>query len=88
MASYEVRLKPSVGKDFQSLPKNVRARAWGKIESLARNPLPAGVAKISGAEDVYRLRVGDYRIVYCVDRESREILVQYVRHRKDAYRQM
>ena len=53
---------------------------------LATSPRPHGVQKVAGAEDQYRIRQGDYRIVYHVDDAKREVTVLRIRHRKDAYR--
>lgn len=86
MASYSVLLKPSVEKDLRALPKSAVKRVWTKLEALAGEPLPAQSIKLSGAEALYRVRVGDYRVVYSVDHQSKLVLIHYVRHRKDAYR--
>jgi mRNA interferase RelE/StbE len=88
MASYKVILKPSVEKDLRVLPALTRKRVFQRIEALEDNPCPRGSLKLAGAEQLYRLRVGDYRIVYTVDRGSRHVIVYYVRHRRDVYRQL
>jgi hypothetical protein len=59
-----------------------------RIERLPSDPFPVQLTKLQGAERLYRLRVGDYWIVYEMDPGARHILVQYVRHRRDAYRQL
>jgi mRNA interferase RelE/StbE len=86
MALYRVLLKPSVEKDLRQLPKVALNRVIGKIEALAADPLPRQSVKLTGAEHLYRVRVGDYRIIYAVDQRTRVVTVHYVRHRKDAYR--
>jgi len=86
MASYRVLLKPSVRKDLRPLPKRAVRRLVARIEALAAEPFPAGSVKLAGAEALYRIRVGEYRIIYGVDPGTRVVLVHYVRHRKDAYR--
>jgi len=86
MASFRLDFKPSVEKDFRSISKGMALRVWAKIEALASDPLPPGSIKLSGSESLHRIRVGDYRVVYSVDVESREILAHYVRHRGEAYR--
>lgn len=86
MASYRVVLKPSVEKDLRSLPKATIQRILARIEALAEEPLPRQSAKLTGAENLYRLRVGDYRIVYGVDSKEVTVVVHYVRHRREAYR--
>jgi len=67
MASYSILLKPSVQKDLRGLTGPVVRRVWARIEALADEPLPRQSIKLAGAEHLYRLRVGDYRIVYSVD---------------------
>jgi mRNA interferase RelE/StbE len=57
-----------------------------RIEKLKDEPSPHGVEKLEGAERLYRIRVGDYRIVYEVDTQAKEIMILYVRHRREAYR--
>ena len=57
-----------------------------RIKQLAVNPFPKGAKKLRGEDTVYRLRVGDYRIVYEVDTERRVVDLLFVRHRRDAYR--
>jgi len=86
MASYSILLKPSVEKDLRGLTGPVVRRVWARIEALADEPLPRQSIKLAGAEHLYRLRVGDYRIVYSVDHTARKVIIQYVRHRSTAYR--
>jgi mRNA interferase RelE/StbE len=57
-----------------------------QIESLEDEPVPRHSGKLVGAEHLYRIRVGDYRIVYGIDKEAKQILIHYVRHRREAYR--
>ncbi len=86
MASYDIIFKPSVEKDFRSLPKSVIARVLVWIERLKDDPLPRQAIKLADAEQLYRLRVGDYRIVYEVDAQARQVTIHYVRHRREVYR--
>ncbi len=88
MAFYNVLLKPSVEKDLRSLPKPVIGRVMKQIEALKSNAHPRQASKLASTELLYRIRVGDYRIVYSVDQEAQQILVQYVRHRREVYRQV
>lgn len=62
------------------------SRILDRIDRLPANPNPPQSTKLQSAERLYRLRVGDYRIVYEVDREAEQITVHYVRHRRDVYR--
>ena len=86
MASYEIAFKPSVEKDLRIVSAKVRARILSRIAGLREEPLPRQAIKLAGGHAWYRLRVGDYRIVYGVDFGTRQVVVQYVRHRRDAYR--
>jgi mRNA interferase RelE/StbE len=86
MACYEIAFKPSVEKDFRTLPSSLLVRVMKRIEGLADEPFPTGTTKLSGAERLYRLRVSDYRVVYEVDVPSRTITIHYVRHRREVYR--
>jgi mRNA interferase RelE/StbE len=88
MASYKVVLKPSVEKDLRSVPKTTIQRILTQIDTLAEDPFPSQSAKLSGARNLYRLRVGDYRIVYGVHGEEKIIIVQYIRHRREAYQRI
>ena len=88
MASYSLSYRPSVEKDLQSIPHSFVARIIARIERLPSDPFPTQSAKLQGAERLYRLRVGDYRIVYEVDSDALHIIVQYVRHRRDVYRRL
>ncbi len=85
MASYKVVLKPSVEKDLRSIPRATIQRILTQIDTLAEDPFPRQSVKLTGAKDLYRLRVGDYRIVYGVHGEEK-IIVHYIRHRREAYR--
>jgi mRNA interferase RelE/StbE len=88
VASYSLSYRPSVEKDIQSIPRSFVARIIARIERLPSDPFPPQSAKLQGAERLYRLRVGDYRIVYEVDLDALHIIVQYVRHRRDVYRRL
>ena len=86
MASFKVVPKPSLEKDLRSLPKSTIVRVMKQIEELATDPLPRKAIKLEGGEDLYRVRVGDYRIIYGIDRAAKQVTIHYVRHRRDVYR--
>lgn len=86
MASYSFNFKPSVEKDLQSLSKSLVSRVMERIESLKDEPFPRQAIKLSGAERLYRLRVGEYCIVYEVDIQIKQVTIHYVRHRREVYR--
>lgn len=86
MGSYKLVVKPSVEKDFRKLPKETASRLFQLISDLANNPFPRQCVKLIGADKIFRIRFRDYRIVYEVNSDDREVIIHYVRHRKDAYR--
>jgi mRNA interferase RelE/StbE len=88
VASYSIQFRPSVEKDFTSLPKSLVSRVHARIQHLAGDPFPHSTVKLQGAERMYRLRVGDYRIVYDVDTDAALITIHAVRHRRDVYRRL
>ena len=85
MAAYSILFKDSVRKDLDSIPKSDLQRIIARIESLGENPLPIGCEKLSGQEK-YRLRQGDYRIIYSIQDTQLTIWVVKVGHRREVYR--
>jgi mRNA interferase RelE/StbE len=83
---YGIKMKPAALRELKRLPEDVRRRITIRIASLADNPWPQGVEKIQGEEDTYRLRIGDYRVLYQVYRKDLIVLVVRVRHRREVYR--
>jgi mRNA interferase RelE/StbE len=88
MRSYSVAFKPSVEKDLRELPAAVVEKLLRKIQDLPTHPLPPGVVKLEGSKDLYRIRFGNYRVVYKIDKPQNKIIIQHVRHRRDAYRNL
>lgn len=84
--TYRVQIKASAVKEIAALPKREQRRVVSAIEALAGDPRPEGVRKLTGIEDAYRVRVGDYRIVYQISDEVLTVFVVRVGHRKDVYR--
>jgi mRNA interferase RelE/StbE len=83
--SYKVALTSSAAKELQKLPNQVVARIFARIESLASNPRPPGCKKLQGGDREWRIRVGDYRVVYTIDDAGSLVEVTRIRHRKDVY---
>ena len=81
---YRAYLLPSAGKDLDSFDRTVFTRIRDKIASLAREPRPYGCVKLT-AEEGYRIRAGDYRILYRIDDRRRIVYIYRVKHRKNAY---
>ena len=88
MATHRVVLKPSVEKDLRQLPKSMVARIMKRIGALSDDPFPDQSIKVAGTEQLYRIRIGDYRVVYGVDKADRQVIVHYVRHRREVYRRV
>ena len=86
MDPYSVTFKKSAEKDLRAIPREMISHIFEHIEKLATDPLPHGVYKLASAEHLYRIRTGDYRVIYQVLHESREIVIYYIRHRSVAYR--
>ena len=84
--SYRIEFAPKAERDFKALDKPIRSRLAHRIDSLAENPFPQGIRKLTGEEDLYRLRVGDYRIIYQVQGRRLVILIVRIGHRADIYR--
>ena len=86
MANYKVEITSTAERQLKKLPVSAREKIGLLLQALAQDPLPFGVKKLSGAESTYRLRVGDYRIIYDIEKRVLRILVLKVGHRKDIYR--
>jgi mRNA interferase RelE/StbE len=84
--AFHVEWKASTRKDLRRLPPAAVERIIAAVDQLADNPFPAGVVKLSGSECAYRIRVGDYRVVFEVLPGRQWVEIQRVRHRKDVYR--
>jgi mRNA interferase RelE/StbE len=83
---YRVDITPTARRQLADLPRSVRRRIDEKILALAANPRPRGSVKLAGSEDVYRVRVGDYRILYTIRDEVLLVVVVKIGHRRDVYR--
>ena len=86
MACYNIVIKASVKKELAVLPRPIIQRVIQVIESLSVEPRPNGVRKLTGTQDVYRVRVSDYRVVYRIENNTLIVEVIKVAHRKEVYR--
>lgn len=86
MGRYEVRVSERAAKELERLGRQEQRRIVERIERLAEEPRPRGCVKLSGEEDIYRIRIGEYRVLYEVRDAVLIVLVLRVRHRRDAYR--
>ena len=87
MESYKVYFRKSAAKELEKLPKAALRKIIKKIERLSDEPRPAGCEKLSGQE-LYRVRQGDYRIVYSIQDNELTIWVIKVGHRKNIYKRL
>ncbi len=83
---FRVEFKPSAAKALAKLDRQAQRRIVQRSEALATDPRPQGVEKLAGDENAYRVRVGDYRIIYEIRDEVLLVMVLKVGHRRDVYR--
>lgn len=86
MASYNLRIKKSAEKELRRLDRADLARLVEKIEPLANHPRPQGCEFLKGEDRYFRIRCGDYRVVYELDEASRTVTVIKIGHRREVYR--
>jgi mRNA interferase RelE/StbE len=84
---YRIEFKPAARRQFARLPRRVQERIKPEIDALALNPRPVGAVKLEGAYNLYRIRKGDYRILYQIQDQILLVLVVKIGHRRDVYRQ-
>lgn len=85
MGEYSVELKPSARRELERLTPKLIERIFPKLEALAGEPRPNGCKKLKGGQQEWRIRVGDYRVVYAIDDARRRVSVTRIRHRSDVY---
>lgn len=85
MASYKLLIKPSATKELEVLLKKDRQRIVTRIQSLSDEPRPPGCEKLSG-HDLYRVRQGNYRVLYSVQDADLVIVIITIGHRREVYR--
>jgi mRNA interferase RelE/StbE len=86
VADYAVVFARSARKELQNLDPQVARRVLKQVETLGTDPRPSGVVKLEGSTDLWRIRVGQWRVVYRISDRDRLVDVVAVRHRSDAYR--
>ncbi|MFQ6615204.1 MAG: type II toxin-antitoxin system RelE/ParE family toxin [Fidelibacterota bacterium] len=86
MSQYGIEFKPAARRGMAKLPQDIQRRIGQQIDSLASNPLPPGVRKLTGSKNTYRVRVGDYRILYDLYQGRLVVLIVGVGHRRNVYR--
>jgi mRNA interferase RelE/StbE len=85
MANYKISISLSAEKKLKKIPKKDLKKVIEKIQSLSITPFPQGCRKLSGEENIYRVRQGNYRVIYEVENKQLVILILKIGHRKDVY---
>lgn len=86
--SYKIEFKLSVEKDLKQIEGIFHQSIFKKIENLKKFPQTPNIKKLSTVENYYRLRCGNYRIIFQVDSMNMKIVIFYIRHRKDVYKNL
>ena len=86
MSRYQIEIKASAKKELARLPRQIAEKVVERIKWLADNPRPDGCKKLHGENSVYRIRVGDYRVVYSIVDRCLIVEVIRIRHRREVYK--
>ena len=86
MATYEIEVKQKAFKELGRIHPVIGRRILTAIETLKENPRPRNTHKLAESENSYRIRVGDYRVIYYIDDQVRLVTVFRIAHRREAYR--
>jgi mRNA interferase RelE/StbE len=86
VSRYEITFARSARRELEALEPRLVARIWIRIQALGDQPRPPGCRKLQGEGAAWRIRVGDYRVIYEIQEAGRTIDIVAVRHRRDAYR--
>lgn len=85
VASYRLSFTASAEKELQGLPARMVARIAARVERLASVPRPTGCKKLVGGDKEWRIRIGDYRVVYEIDDAAKTVDVTRIAHRREVY---
>lgn len=86
MGSFEIEWKRSASRELRTIPRETRDRILRIVESLSTDPRPHGSRKLIGSENSWRLRIGAYRVIYCIYESVLVIEIVRVGHRREVYR--
>ena len=86
MANYGITFARSARRELETLDASIVRRVISRIEGLAQDPRPPGSRKLQGEQNLWRIRIGDYRVIYSVDNRQRIVDIVRIRHRREAYR--
>lgn len=84
--AYKIIFANAAKRQFDKLPKPAQKRLSNLIDQLGNNPRPSGVVKLTGENQLYRVRDGDYRIIYQIEDDQLLVLIVKAEHRKDIYK--
>ena len=87
MPDYQLRWSKAAGKELDRIPSPLANRIYERIENLALTPRPPGALKLKG-HSYWRIRIGDYRVLYAIDDGLKTVSIMSVCHRKDVYRDL
>lgn len=82
---YHIKVRDSAAKEIRSLPPDIKSRIITAITGLSETPRPRRCIKLKGSNSLYRIRVGDYRIIYDITDDKQLIMITRVRHRSEVY---
>jgi mRNA interferase RelE/StbE len=88
MDYYKIDIKKSTAKDLKKLPETFIKKIVHSIGELSNNPFPINCKKLKTSESLFRIKIGDYRVIYEVPLKRKQIMIHYIRHRKDVYRNL
>jgi mRNA interferase RelE/StbE len=86
--AYRIEFTPRAVRDLKALDRQIRGRIASRIDALAENPHPQGTKKIVGGDELYLLRIGDYRILYQVKAKVLLVLIVGIGRRREVYRRI
>ncbi|HLL88252.1 MAG TPA: type II toxin-antitoxin system RelE/ParE family toxin [Tepidisphaeraceae bacterium] len=86
--AYEIEYAPSAERQVRKLPRDVQVRVLQKVDQLASHPRPSGCKRLVGRTEMWRVRIGDYRVVYRIDDDREFLIITVVGHRRDVYRDL
>jgi mRNA interferase RelE/StbE len=86
MADYAITFARSARRELEALDASVVRRVVSRIDGLAQEPRPSGSRKLQGEQNLWRIRIGDYRVVYSVNDRQRIVDIVRIRHRREVYR--
>ncbi|MEW6379410.1 MAG: type II toxin-antitoxin system RelE/ParE family toxin [bacterium] len=84
--AYTIEFSPGAARQFKDIPKKDQVRIKNRINALAENPYPPDTKKLTNEHDLYRIRTGDYRVIYTVRSNELIILIVKIGHRREIYR--